>query len=123
MDYKLPSDGHLQEYVETVGECSEEGVGFLLLKLLVPSTSIGFDEHRLVDLYTAMRENSDRFKAMIKLQYYRRLVLYTMGRSRKPPWEGITWVMVPLTPESKLRFRVRLGSRKLEVRFKRVVVG
>ena len=123
VDYKLPSDEHLQEYAETVGERSEEEVGFLLLELLVPSTSIGCDERRLVDLYTAMKKNSDRFEAMIKLQYYRRLVLYSMGRSRRPPREGITWVMVPLTPESKLRLCARLGSRKLEVRFKRVAVG
>lgn len=93
VDYKFPTNGHLQEYVETVGDRSEEEVRCLLLRLLIPSTSIGCDEYHLNDLYAAMREDSERFEAMTELQYYRRLVPYSAGRSRIPPWEGITWVL------------------------------
>lgn len=66
----------------------------MLLRLLIPSTSLGCDELNLEILRAARRAGlSGLYEAMIHRQYYRRLVPYSAARSRIPPWEGITWVL------------------------------
>ncbi len=50
VDYTFPTEGHLREYVETVGDRSEEEVRRLLLKPLIPSTSMGCDKRHLAGL-------------------------------------------------------------------------
>lgn len=93
VDYKFPTMAHLQEYVETVGARSEEEVQRLLLKLLIPSTSMGCDDYHLDALRAAKRGHPELYEVMISRQYYRRLVHYKRGHRREPPWEGITWVL------------------------------
>ena len=94
VDYKFPTIGHLQEYVETVADRSEEEVQRLLLRLLIPSTSLGCDGINFETLRAARRGNlSELYEAMISRQYYQRLIPYSVGRSSIPPWEGITWVL------------------------------
>lgn len=95
VDYKFPTNKHLQEYVDTIGYRSEEEVRSLLLRLLIPSTSLGCDELNFRTLRAARRSDHppELYEAMIDRQYYRRLVPYSAGRSRIPPWEGITWVL------------------------------
>lgn len=94
VDYKFPTEGHLQEYVESINGRSEEEVQRFLLKLLIPSGSLGHDDLNLVALRAAERGgHSELYEAMIRRQYYRRLVLYKGGRNRISPWEGITWVL------------------------------
>lgn len=93
VDYKFQTADHLQEYAETISERSEDDVYKLLLKFLIPSTSMGCDERHFHSLRTVKRDVPELYEAMIARQYYRRLVLYKGNRSKVPPWEGITWVL------------------------------
>jgi restriction system protein len=104
IDYSFPADKHREEYLSSIHNQTDEEVRKLLLKFLIPSGTLGIDQLRLAGLLAAQDSAPDMFNTMIGLQFYRRLVLYASGRSKAPPWEGITWILdlLPHFPKQAL---------------------
>ena len=91
IDYEFPTDDHRSEYLATIRDRSEDEVIELLRHFLVPSMSLGKDKTTMKVL---LAEEGEKLKASWRIQYYRRLMLWTASRGKKPPpWEGITWVL------------------------------
>ncbi len=92
-DYEFPTSEHLQQYVDTIGERSEKDVRQLLRRLLIPSGTLGADKRHAATLLMTQNSDPEMHRAMMEREYTRRLLLHETGRSKIPPWEGITWVL------------------------------
>jgi restriction system protein len=104
IDVRFPSDTHLEEYLSTIDQRSEEEVYKLLEKFLIPTGTLESDQLNLEFLRSDQGASSETFKRKIKNRYYRRLILYTSEKSQIPPWEGITWILdlLPHFPKKAL---------------------
>ncbi len=88
VDYEFPTDKHKEEYLATIAERSDLEIRDLLLKLLIPSGSLGCDESHAAYLKHAPKSRKEHL-----LEYERRLILWDVGVRGVFPWEGITWVL------------------------------
>ena len=88
VDYEFPTDKHKEEYLETLSERSDRDVKNLLLKLLIPSGSLGADDFHATYLKQAPKSRTEHLS-----EYDRRVVLWDVGVKGVFPWEGITWVL------------------------------
>lgn len=94
IDYKFPTDKHKMEYIDDIHERSEEDISKLLLKFLFPSTVMPtHDKFAFNSLLETIKSDPVKSDKYFKFQYYRRLFLFGIRKSKIPPWEGITWVL------------------------------
>jgi restriction system protein len=103
-DYEFPTERHKEEYLATIHNRTDEEVKKLLLRFLIPSSTLGIDEIRFGYLVDVQKSSPEKFKQLMRFQYNRRLLLFGAKKSPIPPWEGITWVLdlLPHFPKAAL---------------------
>ena len=105
IQWAFPTKRHYDEFVGRVQEFPEQTVRNLLSRFLIPSGSLGIDEHALDSLMAARKKAPEQFERMISHTYFQRLLRYGFrGLNQEPPWEGITWVLdlLPHWPRAAL---------------------
>ena len=80
----FPTQGQLDEYIESVPTVDEDQFKALLRRLLVPSDTYGSDDLAIAMLQRGVRQGP--FK-----EYERRLLLHVKDGS--PVWEGTWWIL------------------------------
>ena len=103
-DYEFPTERHKEEYLATIHNRTDEEVKKLLLRFLIPSSTLGIDEIRFGYLVDVQKSSPEKFKQLMRFQYNRRLLLFGAKKSPIPPWEGITWVLdlLPHFPKAEI---------------------
>jgi restriction system protein len=86
-DYCFPTKGHRLEYLASIDKRSDDEVRMLLRHFLVKSGRFGGDDYAQDALLKAIHENPSKIKAMMKSEYYQKLIF------TGAPWEGVTWVL------------------------------
>jgi restriction system protein len=101
---QFPTDRHRDEYLNSLGERSEDEVRLLLRRFLIPTGKLGIDRFHFASLIAAKKSSPEMFVRMMSNQYFRRVAAYFTGLSIYPPWEGNTWVLdlLPHFPKQAL---------------------
>lgn len=99
----FPTDSHRQEYIETISKRSDEEVSRLLYHFLIRTGSMGlYDKIHYESLMPIKESDPELYEWMMSKQYYRRLLLNSVGLDKIPPWEGITWILDLLPHHPKI---------------------
>lgn len=83
----FPSDKMRDEYLSSIANRTEGEVLKLLRRFLVHSGRYGHDEFILRNVVGIARTDKKQFARLARTEYFRRLL------SRRPTWEGNTWVI------------------------------
>lgn len=91
--WEFPSEQHFQDYICSIGEREESEVTLLLRKFLVPTGTFGQDKSILRFITGKSQSDPERFEQLLNSEFNKRLMAFGTGKSKIPPWEGITWVL------------------------------
>jgi restriction system protein len=103
-NYYFPTDDQKKEFIERINEWTDDEIIFLLSRFLMKSGTVDFfDQLRYENLLDIKNTNPQMYKRMIRLQFFRRLVMSRIDKSIYP-WEGITWIMdlLPYFPKEAI---------------------
>jgi restriction system protein len=100
----FPTEEHFDEYLSRIEEWSETDVIRLLVRFLTNTGENFLDKINLSALQYDKVNNPGLFRKKLGTQYYRRLIMYSAGRSPIFPWQGNTWILdlLPHYPKQAL---------------------
>jgi len=97
VDFQFPNAKLRGAYLETIVDRSDEDIRTLLRHFLIPSGEFGADATKAEGIKQLFMDGAPgQFAEAMRIEYYRRLA--GIDGDRKPPWQGLTWVL-DLLPE------------------------
>jgi len=97
--WDFPNQELYEEYLTVAGDRPNDEIRDVIRRLLIPSGAIGYDRI-IYQTYLGMREKEFNDEDMaqwrmawINSDYVQRVARYYGGKTKNPPWEGITWVL------------------------------
>jgi hypothetical protein len=101
--WEFPNEELYEEYLAVAGDRPDNEVRDVIRRLLIPSGAIGYDRI-IYQAYLGMRDkefdDDDMAQwrmAWINSDYVQRVVRYYGGKTKNPPWEGITCTTVAVS--------------------------
>lgn len=89
----FPTEKHKEEFIKTIDKRTEGNIKKLLFVFLVKTGTLTSDELDFKSLLATKNYDTKKFKEMLENQFFRRLTLFALKKSKIPPWEGITWIL------------------------------
>lgn len=100
LDCQFSTDEHLEEYLKTINEKSDDEIKYLLTLFLIPNGHLGHDDHIRRWLYSMPH---DEFEEVIQSHSF--LARVARPNEKNPPWFSITWVidLLPHYPQEAIK--------------------